>query len=137
MSSGVVVVRGFVPVVGGALLMVDALVCFWFAFSLGVYFAQLGGFLIMVGPGVAVLILDLVAGLASLVRRRFRLAVTCGVVSLVPASWVFFVGLSILSFKSAYVDLIRFPIWLYVFAAALAPAVVGLVIIAVSKKQFS
>ncbi len=91
----------------------------------------------MVGPGVAVLILDLVAGLASLVRRRFRLAVTCGVVSLVPASWVFFAGLSILSFKSAYVDLIRFPIWLYVFAAALAPAVVGLVIIAVSKKQFS
>ncbi len=32
MSSGVVVVRGFVPVVGGALLMVDALVCFWLHF---------------------------------------------------------------------------------------------------------
>lgn len=136
-SRSVVFVRGVVPVVGGVLLIFTAVVCFWFAVWFGGSYSQFSWFLITVGPGTVALVLGLVAGMTSLVKRRFWLATTCGVLSLIPAFWVFLVGLSILSFKSAYVDLIRFPVWLYIFAAVWAPAVVGLVLIAVSRKEFS
>jgi hypothetical protein len=63
--------------------------------------------------------------------------VTCGGLSLIPAFWVLFINVVFLSFKSMYASSMRFPIWVYFLLTALAPAVVGLVLVAASKKQFS
>jgi ribosomal protein S19 len=136
-SRSVADVKAVIPTVSGVLMIITALVCLYFAVYLGSSFADPYGLLIMVGLGILAFALGLTAGTMSLLRRHFWLAVICGGLSLVPAFWVLLVGLSILSFKSMYIELIRFPIWVYLLVIALAPAIVGLVLVAASNKEFS
>ncbi len=141
-------VRVDFSVVGGVLIIVTALVCLFFAVA-WVFWPQLGGAVLGVVPvgrfaelfigvpGVLAFALGYIAGRTSMLKRRFWFAVVCGNLSLIPAFWVLLVSFSILSSRSMYAASIRFPIWIFLLAAALAPAVVGLVLIAKSIKDFS
>lgn len=132
--------------VGGILIFVTALICLFLAVAWAIW-PRLGGLvfgaslqdpmkLFVGGPGILAFALGCIAGTMSMLRRHFRLAVTCGAFSLIPAFWAVFFTLFILGTGSKFMSSIGSN-WQYVLVGALAPAVVGLVLVATSWKEFS
>jgi len=133
--------------VGGILIIVAALVCLFFAVAWSIW-PPLGMLMfhealvspseqILVGaPGILAFALGLTAGITSLLKRHFSLATTSGGLFLIPAFWVLFTSSMVLSFRSSY-----YPIGLVIFVPLLmilfALAIVGLILIARSGKEFS
>ncbi len=133
--------------VGGVLIIIAALVCLFFAAAWSIW-PPLGMLIfhealvspteqILVGtPGILAFALGLTAGITSLLRRHFSLAKASGGLFLIPAAWVLFTSSVVLSFRSSY-----YPIGLVVFVPLLmilfALAIVGLILVAKSRREFS
>ncbi len=143
--------RAHAPTVGSILIIVTALICLYLAVALAIW-PPLGVLMFGVwlpdplklflgGPGILAFALGCTAGTISVLRRHFRLAVTCGAFSLIPAFWVVSFTLLILNTGSRFVSRAGGSsigsISLYLLVGALAPAVVGLVLVAASMKEFS
>ena len=134
-SRSVAHAKTVTPMVGGVLMIAPALMCLFFAVAWSIW-PPLGWFVFrieLVDPytvlfmgvsGVLAFALGFTAGLVSLLRRFFWLVVVCGSLFVIPE-------LLVLSFSSI---LTGSPIG-YPFMAALA--LVGLVFVAQSKKEFS
>lgn len=139
------------PAVGGILIIVTALICLYLAVAWAIY-PRLGGLvfgawlpdplkLLVGGPAILAFALGFIAGTMSMLRRHFRLAVTCGAFSLFPAFWAVYFTLLILNTGSKFVSRAGGSsigsISMYLLVGALAPAVVGSVLMAASQKEFS
>ena len=126
-----------VPRVGGVLMIVPAFVCLFFAVAWSIW-PQLGWSVfrieladpnaksLMGVLGILAFAFGFTAGITSLIRRYFWLAVVCGGLFVIPS-------LLVLSFSSI---VIGYPIS-YLLMISSALGVVGLVFVAESKKEFS
>ena len=142
--------RAHAPTVGGLLIIVTALICLFLAVAWALL-PQLGVLMFGVwlpgpmklflgGPGILAFALGCVAGTMSILKRHFILAMRCGAFSLIPAILVVSFTLVILNTGSKFVSRTGgssiSSISLYLLIGALAPAVVGLVLVAASMKEF-
>jgi hypothetical protein len=131
---------------GGILMVVAAFLYFVYAFRMAVFppydsffygeAAVSSSERLLVGiPGILAFASGLTVGITSLIRKHFWLAVLCGGISLVAGFWTLLANNLLLP---GFAHLSRnLPILGYLLILSFTLAVVGLILVATSREDFS